>query len=542
MTTGSDAPADQWLKPLFAALGRRDLDRAGALLADAQRHIPHHPHVRAVALDLPLMRASGLAARSGPVAGDEGEILDQAYDAALETLARPDAQQASRFAAMVILLMLGGGRNLDALGDFRSLGRAWASAGLQGLVHQLPRVVTPEDRREVLEQHRIAARPLEAAADRAPILRHAPASVETGRIRVGFLSADLHGHAVASFALPLFEHVDPAAVELFCYSTRAGPPDPVERFIRGRSTFREIAHLDDRAAAQAVADDRLDVLIEMGGPTGANRLGIMAFRPAPSQVSWMGYPHSTGLSAIDHIVVDPYLRPASDDLLAEAPLVMPASWICLARVMFSQAAAPDPVPPCVRTGSVTFGSANQAYKYAGAIATWAAVMRAVPGSSFLFVRPECASARLRANLAEAFARHGIGADRLRFAAVREGYMGRYDEIDINLDTFPLTGGTTTCEALWMGTPVVTLVGEAMFERLGHSILTNAGLGRLCAGDRDEFVRIAVDLAADVDQLRELRASLRSRIAASPLGDGRTFARDFFGLITGLAMTRRTAGA
>jgi predicted O-linked N-acetylglucosamine transferase (SPINDLY family) len=398
----------------------------------------------------------------------------------------------------------------------------------------MPRVKSHADRVELVQQHCIAAALYEAKAAREPI-RSPPPRAQRERRRIGFLSADLRAHVVGSFALPLFEHADPGAVDLVCYSAWRGPGDWVGQLIRSRSTVREIGHLSDQAAAQVIADDGLDVLIDLGGSTGDNRLGVMAYRTAPIAVSWMGYPHSTGLSSVDYILLDRALVPTSPDLLAEKPLLMPNAWICMARLQFSQARAPNPVPPRERTGAVTFGTANQALKYSpAALAAWAKVLAATPGSTLLIFRAECASARFRDNIAKAFAAHGVERERLRFEAVRgTGYLDWYDVVDVSLDTFPLTGGTTTCEALWMGVPVVSLVGEALFERLSHSILTHAGLGDLSVPDEAAFVAKAVELAGDVERLRGLRQGLRAQIAASPLGDGPGFARDFFRLMADL---------
>jgi predicted O-linked N-acetylglucosamine transferase (SPINDLY family) len=461
--------------------------------------------------------------------------MDAAYDAAAAAMTSPYATPPTRRMAVKLLLQLGGSEQVERLGDFAKVGREWAAAGRHDmLMQQMPRVRTHADRLELVEQHRIAAGLYEAKAIREPI-RPPPPRAPSERLRIGFLSADLRAHVVGSFALPLFENADPSAVDLVCYSAYRGPADRIGQLIRARSTVREIGHLSDQAAAQVIADDGLDILIDLGGSTGDNRLGVMAYRTAPVTISWMGYPHSTGLSSVDYILLDRALVPPSPGLLAEQPLLMPHAWICLARLQFSQAQEPDPVPPRERTGVVTFGTANQALKYSpAALAAWARTLLAVPDSTLLIFRAECASARFRDNLVRAFAAHGVGAERLRFEAVRgTGYLNWYDAVDICLDTFPLTGGTTTCEALWMGVPVVSLVGEGVFERLSHSILTHAGLADLSVPDEAAFVAKAAELAGDVERLRALRRGLRAQIAASPLGDGPGFARDFYRLMATL---------
>jgi predicted O-linked N-acetylglucosamine transferase (SPINDLY family) len=257
----------------------------------------------------------------------------------------------------------------------------------------------------------------------------------------------------------------------------------------------------------------------------------VAFKPARRQASWLGYPHSLGLAAIDHFVADPYLVPPRRELLLEEPLLMPASWICMAPAAFPDEPRPAPEPPMSRNGHVTFGTANNTYKFNPRLLnTWAKVLAAVPGSRFMIVRPEVGAPSLQANIARHFAAEGVAADRLEFVAQRGNIRPLYAEIDIALDTFPLTGGTTTCDALWMGVPTVSLVGEAVFERLSWSILSNAGLAELCATTVEDFIRLAVALAGQPERLAELRRTLRERIAARPLGQPERFAHDFYDLM------------
>jgi predicted O-linked N-acetylglucosamine transferase (SPINDLY family) len=204
---------------------------------------------------------------------------------------------------------------------------------------------------------------------------------------------------------------------------------------------------------------------------------------------------------------------------------MPHSWVSLGRLGFTDLPI-APGLPRDRTGRITFGTMNNPYKFSpNGIALWARVMRAVPGSRFLFVRPESGSALFRDNMARAFARHGIDPDRLEHRAVRGNHMRWYNDIDIALDTAPQTGGTTTCETIWMGVPVVTLVGPAFFERLSYSNLVNAGLGELAAHDEAGYVVIAVALAQDRPRLLAWRHGLRDQIRASSLGDSQRWVRD-----------------
>jgi predicted O-linked N-acetylglucosamine transferase (SPINDLY family) len=285
-------------------------------------------------------------------------------------------------------------------------------------------------------------------------------------------------------------------------------------------------NMPEKDIARRIADDSLDILFELGGSTHLNRLEVMAHQPAPIQVSWLGYPHSSGLSRIGHILVDPYLKPPDPRLLLEQPFEMPSSWVSLGRLGFADRPI-QPGLPQERAGRITFGTMNNPYKYsAEAIALWAAVMRQVPDSRFLIVRPEAGVGTFRQGMARAFGRHGIAAERLAFVPVRGRHMVHYNEIDIALDTLPQTGGTTTCECLWMGVPTVSLVGPAFYERLSFSNLVNAGLHDLAVDSPDAYVAAALGLVADAERRRALRSGLRDTIRRSPLGDTVTWVRDF----------------
>jgi protein O-GlcNAc transferase len=337
---------------------------------------------------------------------------------------------------------------------------------------------------------------------------------------------------VGYFALPLFEHVDPR-FEIYCYSFFQGDSaDRMQQFFASKSTaYRWIPDVNNRDAAQQVADDQLDMLIELGGSTHMNRLELMAYRAAPKQASWLGYPHSAGLSTIDYLVTDPYNTPPRRDLLVEEPLMMPHSWIALGRMIFSDAHVITPGLPEERAGRITFGTANNPHKYNREMfEVWAQVLRETPGSRFMFIRPEGSTAAFRANVLAEFARGGVEAERIAFSTIRGAHMPFYNELDISLDTFPLTGGTTTTESLWMGVPVVSLIGEAFYERLSGSILTNSGLADLATEDKGEFVRLAVALAADRPRRAALRQNLREQMRSGPLGQTEQFAKDFYDLI------------
>jgi predicted O-linked N-acetylglucosamine transferase (SPINDLY family) len=466
--------------------------------------------------------------------GDEAANIEEAYQLTRKVLARGAGDLTSSATKVIneVLIRVCAFDEVSQLGDFKTLGRDWASTGRHtALLKQLARVETTEDRLELVEQHRIWGREVEAKAAARPIRKPAPRAAD-GRIRLGFMSSDLRRHPVAYFALPLFDHVDRARFDVYCYSYYQGQEDPMQAYITKQVTaFRWMPDVSARDAAQTIADDQLDMLIELGGSTHMNRLDVMAYSAAPRQASWLGYPHSAGLSTIDYFICDPYSVPPNRDLLVEQPLMMPHTWLALGRAVFSDVHPIAEQLPEERKGFITYGTANNPHKYSRKVLrTWAKVVARTPNSQFAFVRPEGNSPSFRANVLSEFAAEGVAADRVVFHVTRGKHMPFYNDIDITLDPFPLTGGTTTTESLWMGVPLISLVGEAFFERLSYSILNNAGLGDLCAADTDEFVEKALNLAGDRERRRELRQSLRERIKQSPLGRTDEFARDFYDMV------------
>lgn len=466
--------------------------------------------------------------------GDEGAYIEEAYQLALKLLPRRDEfGEAAKKIMTEAFVRVADFDSMDLVGDFKSLGRGWATTGRHtALLKQLARTFTDEDRLELVEQHRIWGREQEKAAARRPI-RRPPPRPKGGKIRVGFMSSDLRQHPVGYFAMPLFDHVDNERFEVFVYSYYlGGKEDAAQRYITSKiAGYRWWPDVGVGEAAERIAQDQLDMLIELGGSTHMNKLEVMAYRPAPLQASWLGYPHSAGLESIDYFVCDPYSRPTRPEYMIEKPLIMPKTWLALGDAFFSDRNEITPGLPSERNGFVTFGTANNPHKYGReVIRAWARVVAAVPGSKFAFIRPEGSGASFRRNLTKLFALEGVSEDRIVFHAIRGRHMPYYNELDITLDPFPLTGGTTTTESLWMGVPLVSLVGEAFHERLSYSILSNAGLGDLCATDLDGYQAIAVKLAADVERRRSIRANMRVDLRNSPLGQTEQFAKDFYDMI------------
>jgi len=356
------------------------------------------------------------------------------------------------------------------------------------------------------------------------------------KIRLGFVSSDLRGHSVAKFTLPLFERLDRDRFEISCFAPNEYPDDEIQnRFKSIVDRFTVVRDRSMREMAEEIRDDGVDILFELNGFTRDSRLKVMAHRAAPVQVSWLGYPFTTGIGEFDYMLLDPLCRPADDSWLVEKPLLMPQSWVCFGE--FPAEPISDTLP-MERNGIVSFGTLNNPYKYTRKmIALWAEVMNAVPDSRFLVVRPECASALLCTHIVKEFGRHGIGPERLNVVNNRLyplSHFNYYDEIDVTLDTFPVTGGTTTCEALWMGAPVVSMTGPSVHHRLSQSLLTNAGFAEMCTTSPADYVRTGIALAHDRDRLAEIRQTSRQRLLDSPLCDAEGFTRAFEGLMTDVA--------
>ena len=362
------------------------------------------------------------------------------------------------------------------------------------------------------------------------------------RMRVGFVSPDLRAHPVAFFLKPLIDALDKNAIEIAFYSdVRA--PDGYTRALRARSdVWRDCAGLSDDAMARVIAEDQVDVLIDLAGHTGGNRLGVFARKPAPFQATWLGYPASTGLAAIDCRIVDAVTDPPGSDALAVEGLArLPGCFLCYEP-------PPSPVEPtrlpALSTGVVTFGSFNNFAKLSPATARlWAGALAAVPGSRLLLKSRDARDAGTRARLLGMFAGLGIATSRIDFQdwqANLDLHLQAYERIDIALDSFPYNGTTTTCEAHWMGVPVVTLAGDRHAARVGASLSRALGLDHLVASSPEDFAAIAARLAADLPALAAFRASARARMRSAPLLDASTFARGFEALLHRIAVSHRGA--
>jgi len=369
---------------------------------------------------------------------------------------------------------------------------------------------------------------------------HTPPSLrprgEAARLRLGIISPDLRLHSVGFFAEPILRHLDRARCDVFVYYTYPAADAVTARLRSYPSTWRDAARLPPDALAAMIRADRLDVLVELTGLTTGHSLLALALRPAPVQVTYLGYPATTGLPAIDARFVDSRTDPApSADAFATERLVrLDPCFLCYS----APANAPDVAAlPAARDGPFTFGSFNALTKInAGVLAAWARVLLAVPGSRLVVKARELNSPDCHAHLMSRLAHAGIEPSRVTVLPPPEGvaeHLDCYRLVDVALDTFPYCGTTTTCEALWMGVPVVTLAGDRHAARVGASLLSAVGLDDWITTDVDAYVARAARAAADVDALSRLRPGLRQRVAASPLCDGPGFAARFLAAIESL---------
>jgi predicted O-linked N-acetylglucosamine transferase (SPINDLY family)/predicted SAM-dependent methyltransferase len=346
-------------------------------------------------------------------------------------------------------------------------------------------------------------------------------------LRIGYLSPNFHRHSVGFFLDSLLEAHDRRAVRIYGYSLVVNPDKITARLRSLCNEWRDVSASSDEQIARQVRADEIDILVDLAGHTGSSRLLVFARRPAPVQATWLGYPDTTGLAAMDWRLTDARADPPgdSDRLHSERLLRLERGFHCYAPPPES----PEVVePPSARTGHITFGSFNTLAKLTPEmVALWGRLLSRVPGSRMLIKAHALASAGAQRALVEGFAAQGVAAARLTLLGADNNlprHLGRYGEIDIALDTFPYHGTTTTCEALWMGVPVITLAGRAHVSRVGVSLLHQVGLEELVAQDAEQYLDLAQALAQDSARLAQLRAGMRERMRASPLVDASGFAR------------------
>jgi predicted O-linked N-acetylglucosamine transferase (SPINDLY family) len=387
------------------------------------------------------------------------------------------------------------------------------------LLHLLP----DHDPRAVLQEHLAWAKRF-AEPLREKIRPHKNDRSPERRLRIGYVSPDFRRHVVGWNMLPLLSTHDHAQFEIFCYSN-IDSPDGLTAHLRSLADqWRDIRRLNDDEAAELIRQDMIDILVDLSLHTAGNRLLVFARKPAPIQISYLGHTGTTGMAAMDYRLSDPYFDPPNADTsyYVEETIRLADCYWCY------QPSGQTPEvseSPGLANGYVTFGCmANFAKVSPAALELWQELLLRVPRSRLVLY---CPAQPKRAAVIEAFAAKGIAAERLEFAdpMAFERFVLAYHRIDIALDTFPVGGGITTCDSLWMGVPVVSLAGRTAAGRGGLSVLSNVGLGELVAKTPEQYLSIARKLASDIPGLAEMRRTLRQGMLQSPLTDGRQFAKN-----------------
>ena len=356
-------------------------------------------------------------------------------------------------------------------------------------------------------------------------------------MRIGLVSGDLCNHPVGHFLESVLAAVVSHAagkIRLIAYLSDKFGDAVSERIKTSCEGWHPVVGLSDEHFAQRIREDQIDILIDLSGHTAHNRLPVFAWKPAPVQVSWLGYFATTGVAEIDYLIADPWTLPASEECnFTEKIWRLPETRLCFTPPDEEVSVSPL---PALANGYVSFGCFNNLSKMNDAVvALWSRVLHAVPGSRLFLKARQLMEASVRQSIAERFAVHGVDAARLIFEdyTPRGNYLAAYQRIDIALDPFPYPGGTTSVEALWMGVPVLTLAGERFLSRQGVGLLMNAGLPEWIATDPDDYVARAVSHASDLERLAELRRELRQQVLASPIFDAPRFARHFEAALRGM---------
>jgi predicted O-linked N-acetylglucosamine transferase (SPINDLY family) len=347
------------------------------------------------------------------------------------------------------------------------------------------------------------------------------------RLRIGLVSGDLRAHVASLFLESFLHHLDTSRIELIAYPTCQDTDEISDRIRSHCVSWQPIGELSDQAAASLIHDDAINILIDLSGYTSGNRLPVFTYKPAPVQVSWLGYFATTGVEEIDYVLADETGVPQSEQAhFSEKIWYLPDTRLC-----FSQPQLDVPVRtlPALDGNEFTFGCFQNLSKVnGGVLRVWKQVLAALPRSRLRFQHNQLSTSHGKDYLLQCLKNAGISQNRVVLCGglSYDKYLAAHAEVDIILDTFPYTGGTTTCEALWMGVPTLTLSGSTMLKRQGSSLLTAAGLSDWIAHNEEDYIAKAVRFAGDIDTLAGLRSQLRQKVVASPLFDGLRFAQNF----------------
>jgi predicted O-linked N-acetylglucosamine transferase (SPINDLY family) len=429
----------------------------------------------------------------------------------------------------------------DTQGSREAYRHALALAPTNAKLHSNALLAMLYDPRVTPREIRVAAEDWNArhAASLAPIARAPRAQIDGRPLRVGYLSRDFRQHPIGFFLAGVLANHDRTVVHATCYSDNQRSDAWTQRLKASAHDWVDVADLDDMSLARRIASDKIDILIELGGHTGSNRLLVCARRPAPVQATWLGYPATTGLRAIDYFISDRHeTPPGCEDDYVETLIRLPDGYLCYTPP--DDASAVGPLPASI-SGAVTFGCLNNPAKInESALTLWAQILAAIPRSRLLVLAAADGERDTLTRVQAVLQAHGIDSARVELVTRRPHVqlLDVYNRIDVALDPISYTGGLTTCEALWMGVPVVTLAGATFPARHSLTHLTIARLPDFVTNDRDAYARRAIEAATDLDRLAKLRAGLRARVAASPLGDCVHFTRHFEAALRTMVAAKR----
>ena len=348
------------------------------------------------------------------------------------------------------------------------------------------------------------------------------AALSGRKLRIGYLSADFRAHVVMKFVERVMTGHDRDRFEVVCLQCHPKEDETTKRIRERADEWLDITTLEDEPAAELIRSRRLDVVVDLMGHSSVQRLPLLGRRVAPVQMSWCGYSGTTGVDAVDYLVVDPIIAPPGERaFFVEEPLLLPNGYVC-----FSPVGAPEiGALPYDRNGFITFGCMNNPSKLNKYVLNWwAQILKALPDSRILMRYHLLGDPLVDERLARVLRAAGIPRERFDMRQGGRDFLNAYNEVDLALDSFPYNGTTTTCEALWMGVPVVTLRGDRFVARVGASLLTNAGLPDLVAENPSEYIAKAVGLAQSPDRLREFRQTARTVLPQTPVYDVASFTR------------------
>ncbi len=349
---------------------------------------------------------------------------------------------------------------------------------------------------------------------------YANARTSDKKLRIGYVSADFKRHSVAFFIEPVIHWHNKEKFEIFCYSD-VGAPDAITARIKSMAfAWRDICEMSHEDVASIVRDDKIDILVDLGGHT-CERMPLFAIKPAPLQAAYLGYLNTTGLETVDYRITDEWSDPPGQEQYHTEKIVRISGGM---QAYSPPADAPDTgAPPFERNGYFTFGSFNNLSKITGeVIRIWALILNKVPNSKLLLKGRSLADPSIRNALLEEFASNGVSSERLilkHFAPTLSEHLNIYNQVDLSLDTFPHNGVTTVCEAMWMGTPVLTLAGERHASRAASSIIARVGLESFIARSVEEYIAKAEFHGRNPETLANLRPALRGALMSSSLCDG-----------------------